>query len=86
MKVKKRILEVRSPEAEKYVTSDDPELTEAKFLSGKVPGFNTVMNIYNNKVTYITLVEDSMIGVIIEDPHIYKMHRILFDNLWNNTH
>ena len=40
------------------------------------------MQIYDNKVSYITLSDKEMIGVIIEDKHIYTMNRDLFDFNW----
>jgi sugar-specific transcriptional regulator TrmB len=46
---------------------------------------NTVMNIYDGKVSYLTLSKDHMIGVIIEDKNIYHLHRFLFDTLWANA-
>jgi len=38
-----------------------------------------------NKISYITLKENSMIGIIIEDPFIYKMHKTLFEYLWQTN-
>lgn len=56
--------------------------TETKFIKYNVLEFETIYQIYENKISYITLKENSMIGVIIEDPLIYKMQKSIFDYLW----
>jgi len=63
-----------------------PTITETKLISAiGVPLFHTVMQIYDGKISYITLSEKSMIGVIVEDPNIYSMHKYLFEHLWSLT-
>ena len=42
------------------------------------------MQIYDNKISYLTLSDKEMIGVIIEDKYIYKMHKDLFEYMWKN--
>lgn len=61
------------------------KVTETKFIKPDVLEFETVMQIYENKVSYITLKENSMIGVIIEDSSIYKMHKAVFEYFWKIT-
>ncbi|OQA52264.1 MAG: Sugar-specific transcriptional regulator TrmB [candidate division WS2 bacterium ADurb.Bin280] len=58
------------------------ELTKIRFLDFEMAKFQTVMQIYDGKISYLTLSPDSVIGVIIEDPYIYKMHKTLFDVSW----
>jgi len=62
------------------------ELTETRFLPLDQAPFSTVMQIYDNKVSYCVLGEKNLIGVIISDPRIYTMHRTLFEYLWSITH
>ncbi len=61
------------------------EMTETRFLPCDKAPFSTVMQIYDNKVSYSVLGEKNLIGVIIEDPRIYTMHRTLYDYLWSIT-
>ena len=61
------------------------EMTETRFIPCDQAPFSTVMQIYDNKVSYSTLGGESLIGVIIEDPRIYTMHRTLYDYLWSIT-
>ena len=47
--------------------------------------WNTVVQIYENKVSYVCFKGDKKIGVIIEDPHIYKIQKMLFDQMWSTA-
>lgn len=68
-----------------WLTGYHEKVTEAKLINyGMVP-FQTIMQIYDNKVSYVTLGTDQKIGVIIEDPHISAMHKYLFEYLWGIT-
>ncbi len=81
--VKKKILFFDSPEARKLLPAIyKPDITEYKFISFKTQPPHTVMQIYDNKVSYITLGKDQMIGLIIEDANIYSLHKYLFENQW----
>jgi len=44
--------------------------------------FKALTYIYDNKVAYITLDPNRLIGIIIEDEIIAHMHRVLFNCLW----
>ena len=67
-----------------YLKKFAPKINKRKFIPTNIVP-KTVMQIYDNKVTYITLDKDLMIGVIIDDQHIYQMHKIIFEHLWNTT-
>lgn len=60
-----------------------------KWLPAKDPRnhpyfFSIEMNIYDDKVSYLTYVENDLIGVIIENHYIYQMHNALWDMLWDS--
>ena len=38
-----------------------------------------------NKIAYLTLNPDRLIGLIVEQESIYLMHRYLFEHLWALT-
>lgn len=84
LSLNKRLLVVDTPFARNYLKDYHPETTNLKFISG-IEHFGSVMQIYDNKISYITLSETSMIGVIIEDKNIYEMHKTLFEFIWNNV-
>ncbi len=83
--IKKKGLIFDSPEARKLLANYNPDITENKFIPFKVPASHTIMQIYDNKVSYITLGDTQMIGVIIEDAHIASLHKYLFEYQWSTT-
>lgn len=83
--IKKRGLLLDTPKAREIIKNYHTEVTDTKFISFGVTEFETVFQIYENKVSYITLKENSMIGIIIEDPFIYKIHKAIFEHLWSIT-
>ncbi len=82
--VKKRGLVIDSPEARKFLTSYDGEVTHTKLIKAgeSLSSFQTVMQIYDNKVSYITLTDEYMVGIIITDQFIAGTHKYLFESLW----
>lgn len=43
------------------------------------------MQIYDNKISYITLEPKRMMGVIVEDRHLYEMHLYFFEYIWRHA-
>lgn len=86
LQIKKRGLVLDTPFARDYLRGYLREITETKLIAPNAGVlFESIMQIYDTKVSYITLSEKNMIGVIIEDPIINRMHRILFETLWSTT-
>ncbi len=83
--IKKKGLLLDSPRAREVIKNYHTETTDTKFIPYGAAELETVMQIYENKISYITLKDNSMIGIIIEDPLIYKMHKLLFEHVWNIT-
>lgn len=82
--VKKALL-LDTIKARELINEYHTKVTEIKFISPKIQEFQTVIQIYDNKISYITLKDDAMIGIIIEDPYIYDTHRKIFEYLWEIT-
>ena len=85
--VKKRGLVIDSSAARKFLASYDGEVTHTKLISGTeatVP-FQTVIQIYDNKVSYITLTDEYLVGIIITDQFIANTHKYLFESLWKRS-
>ncbi len=55
-----------------------------KWINSSLYSFAVEMNIYDDKVSYITYVEESFVGVIIENEHIFQMHSALWDLHWGS--
>ena len=85
LKKAKRILTVDSLESRRYALEHPSPLTEVRFLPKALDSFRTVMQIYDHKVSYVTLKPETMIGVIIEDELIAEMHRDLFALAWQGA-
>lgn len=82
--VKKRALVIDSAEARKFLKSYKPEVTQQKLITSQsdARAFQTTMQIYDNKVSYITLTDDYLVGIIITDQFIADTHKYLFESMW----
>lgn len=59
-----------------------PELSEVRVIPKGIK-FATVMQMYNNRISYLTIDGSKTIGVIIDDAHIAQMHRAVFEYIWS---
>jgi len=84
LKIDKKVLLVDSEYTHELLKTYQKTNLNVRFVKN-VPHFATVMQIYDNKVSYVTLDEKKMIGVIIQDPNIFLMHKALFENMWANA-
>lgn len=83
--IKKKMITLDSAYIRERAKTFNPDLTEVRVIDGVLYPFSTVMQIYDNKVSYFTLDPKKIIGVIIEDEHIAKMHRSLFEFNWSRA-
>lgn len=85
--IKTKGLIIDSPEARKFISSYKGETTTTKLIFNKqtVVPFQTVMKIYDNKVSYITLTDDYLVGIIITDQFIANTHKYLFESMWESS-
>ena len=83
--IKKKGIVVDTPFARTFLKNYAPGVTETKLIERDMSAFHAVMQIYDGKISYITLSEENLIVVIIADPRIYEMHRELFLHTWNAT-
>jgi len=83
--IKKRGFLLDNAETREKIKNYHTEVTETKFIKYNIPEMETEVQIYENKISFITLKDNSMIGIIIEDPFIYKMQKAIFDHLWDVT-
>ena len=83
--VQKRVLLLDTPFARKFMGNYHPGITDARLISVDAPPFHSVMEIYNERISYITFSEERLIGVIIEDKAIHDMHKYLFEYMWEKA-
>lgn len=88
-KIPLQALFVDSPISRKYIIKDYPvkkkkvdPLLDFKWIPKEISPFNIGLNIYNDKVTLVSLVKDELLGVIIDSHEIYKIHKAMFELAW----
>ncbi|MFH1030074.1 MAG: helix-turn-helix domain-containing protein [bacterium] len=85
MGIKKRGIVADSSFAREFLKDYDKSVTELKFIdSEKFPLF-LEMEIYDNKISFMTFSEKKLIGVIIENEEIYKTQKSIFEMVWFNA-
>lgn len=82
--VKKKIISTDSSIVREAAKNDDKNLTEQRVVKNKIH-VATIVMIYDNKVSFITLDPKRNIGIIIEDPDIYKTNQAIFDYIWETA-
>ncbi len=83
-KIPKRLLAVDNAfSRERYKAKKN--LLDVRLLKISIQPFNTSLQIYDDKIAYITMNEKGLTATIIENPFIYSMHRALFEILWERS-
>ncbi len=82
LKIKKRGIVLDSPFAREHLKNYHRQTTDMRFINYKKYNFSPIVEIYDNKVSYVTLTDDRKIGVIIEDKNINQLHKSLFEFTW----
>lgn len=59
------------------------DVTDILFIDHNTYPFSTEINIYNNKVSFVTFSPDFMIGVIVENKEIYNTLLSVFNFVWD---
>src|SRR3989344_5294839 len=81
--LKKKNVGIDTPENRAEIEGYYPDVSEERLIPWPTQKFGTVMQIYDGKISYFTIGEQK-VGVIVADPHIYEMHRSLFEFTWND--
>ncbi len=84
MDLKKKVLLVDSEYTHNLLKEYKKTNLDIKFVKN-ASHFATVVQIYDNKVSYVTLSDEKMIGIIIQDKNIYDMHKVLFKSMWETA-
>jgi sugar-specific transcriptional regulator TrmB len=82
--IKKRNISIDTPENRYALEGYFPEVTEERLIAWPTKSFNTTLQIYDGKVSYLNLREAHQIGIIIADPEIFEMQKALFEIMWNS--
>lgn len=81
-KIAKKAIIADTPFARNYLKEYHKETTDIRLIGSTIKPFGNVMQIYDNKISYITLTDKSLNAIIIQDPQIYQMHRMFFEYVW----
>jgi HTH-type transcriptional regulator, sugar sensing transcriptional regulator len=90
-KIVKKIIATDNAYSRDYMTKNNEvdfnpgDLTQIKLLDGQICSFNTIMQIYNNKISYINYTNDNIISVIIEDLNIFNLQKNIFEYNWEKA-
>lgn len=82
--VYKRVMLVDSKQGRDFISSYDHNVTKAKLIKSTEGQlyFQSIIQIYDNKISYITLTDEYLIGIIITNQNIADTHKYLFESLW----
>ena len=85
LKQHKRVILADTPSSRYYVQRQKEELFSGRFLPTERTLENVSMYIYDNKISYLTLQQNKIVGIIIEDPLLAAMHRQIFEFTWEKA-
>lgn len=83
--IKKRGIVADTPYARKYLKAYDKSVTEIRFIDGEKFPLFLEMEIYDNKISFMTFSDKQLIGVIIENEEIYKTQKSIFELAWSHA-
>lgn len=84
--IKKKVLLFDTKESRTmFASMNSDEYTEFRVLKNKEADtlIEAALEIYDDKVEYLTVSNTAKIAVILQDARIAQMHRILFENDWS---
>lgn len=82
--LEKKVLFPDSPYSREYLKTYHRDTTGLGIVK-LTKNFGSIMQIYQDKISYVTLTDEKQIGVIIENKSIYEMHRVLFEFMWSKV-
>ena len=89
LNIKKRMIIPNTEYSKEYMNNNyqdkNDKLNQFKFLNSEEYDLYISFMIYDWKVSYITMEEETYIWVIIENPQIYNFHKNMFKFIWNNS-
>ncbi len=85
LNIHKRAIVVDSPFArDHFLTVPIESTNEIRFIDELSPQ-TVLLQIYDNKIAYISIEGENKLAVLIEDKNIYQMHRAIFEHNWKHA-
>lgn len=85
LNIKKRGIVPDTEYAKKYLENYDKSVTDIRFIDAKKYPLFLEMEIYDNKVSFMTFSDKKLIGVIIDNVEIYKTQKSIFEIVWDSA-
>jgi len=91
LNIKKRVLVIENDFSKKFFNemySINPEyfsVTDIKMVKTLISEVEGAIQIYENKIGIITISNDNLISIIIEDERINKLFKSMFESLYSNS-
>ena len=82
--ITKRLLVLDTPQAREMEKFPKHFTADTKYCKLKINPFNTAIQIYDNKVVFITMTDNYLAGMIIENQFIYSTQKALFEFIWKS--
>lgn len=85
--VKKKILRICEGSCRRKERQDKKykDITEIKCINQKLSPFKAIIQIYDKKISYQLINSSNLVSVLIEDEHIYQLHKTFFELIWAST-
>jgi sugar-specific transcriptional regulator TrmB len=91
-KIPLKSLFLDSPRVREYIVEKYPPhqnkvdpLLEFRWIPKDISPFNIELNIYDDKVSIVSLAKNELLGVIIESHEIAKIHKSIFELAWRTA-
>ncbi|MBA4336804.1 hypothetical protein C0416_03460 [bacterium] len=88
-KIPIKVIVPDTPDVRKYLLEQYPPilakkdpLMEIRWVPKDVPIFHNETNIYDDKVSIVSLAKNELLGVVIESHEIAKLHKAMFQMAW----
>lgn len=85
LNINKKGIVLDSPFTRKLLQDYHTNVTDTRFMDYTKYTFSSIMQIYDNRVVYISLSKDSFMSILIQDKNIYQMHKQIFEFNWQNA-
>lgn len=82
-KVRKKVIRAGFPFEGSDSTDPLQHLTEIRYTKEKTMPFKSSIQIYDNKISYQIVDQGQIVSILIEDPHLYQMHKTMFELVWD---
>jgi sugar-specific transcriptional regulator TrmB len=85
LQINKKVITIDSPFAREFFKDYYENITDTRFIDHQDYPFSSVMQIYDNRVSYMSLSKDAFVAVLITDKNIYQMQKSLFEFNWKHA-